>query len=793
MSSGIQTTLRGLLQRHGAILVPLIQRDYAQGRRDEEDVRTEFVESLASALMLPADDPALPLNLDFVYGSIEGPEPRTFQPLDGQQRLTTLFLLHWYCAWQDVAWADFENVFIREAHASRFTYQVRTSSAEFFDGLVCYRPSLRPVDVSAVSELITDQPWYFRSWRLDPTVQSILVMLDALHKRLIEHTGLFQRLLDLDAPAITFQLLDLENFGLSDDLYIKMNARGKPLTQFETFKARYEQDLAANFPDLRFNLDGQSFSAADYLSRRLDTVWADLFWSLRDSKSDSYDAALMNVIRAVALISRDPDSPSFISDVNSLRGTTPNFSDFHSKNWLDRRFTLTLVALLDAWSGVDGRLATMMRTATHFDERATFDRIVKMGGSLQYVTIVMFGAYASFLELCNGPVDTLGFEKWMRVVANLSINTAYNRPDDYRRSAAGLLALAPHAFGIEEFLAESDSEISGFSEPQIEEEKLKARLFIAQPSWRPLFDRAEGHPYFRGQIEFLLRFSGIVDADLESAPSSWSDLVHKGLQERFLHYLSVAEQMFSAQGLRPLEKSRWERALLSLGDYLMPLGRNLTFLINSASDSEGSWKRFLRGTSPQKRDLLRRLWECLRPHEPLEPQLDAIIAQAGGMEHWRAALVKFPEMIGYCEDRCIRFEADVVYLLKRTQLNGAHFELTSYEAFLRNSARLMHLASVELDYVPTFDSHHQPSLRIRCKVDGHSVSLFAFHWAKDIIVSIDFAVLQDLPTVTAFLESLDFKKLESNLRRSVGLGDFDQWLTDFNRALAERENAVGSH
>jgi len=29
-----------------------------------------------------------------------------------------------------------------------------------------------------------------------------------------------------------------------EDLYIKMNSRGKPLTAFENFKARFEQDIA---------------------------------------------------------------------------------------------------------------------------------------------------------------------------------------------------------------------------------------------------------------------------------------------------------------------------------------------------------------------------------------------------------------------------------------------------------------------------------------------------------------------------------------------------------------------
>src|ERR1700733_372330 len=96
-----QIIYKQLLERHGRIRIPMIQRDYAQGRASEAEVRDTFLDALKSALMLTADDPSLPLNLDFVYGSVEGQQETRFSPLDGQQRLTTLFFLHWYLAWND--------------------------------------------------------------------------------------------------------------------------------------------------------------------------------------------------------------------------------------------------------------------------------------------------------------------------------------------------------------------------------------------------------------------------------------------------------------------------------------------------------------------------------------------------------------------------------------------------------------------------------------------------------------------------------------------------------------------
>jgi uncharacterized protein with ParB-like and HNH nuclease domain len=76
--------------KNNLIEIPIIQRDYAQGRLGKENLRKSFLADLKKAL----DDNAK-MKLDFVYGSIENIK---LNPLDGQQRLTTLWLLHWYVA-----------------------------------------------------------------------------------------------------------------------------------------------------------------------------------------------------------------------------------------------------------------------------------------------------------------------------------------------------------------------------------------------------------------------------------------------------------------------------------------------------------------------------------------------------------------------------------------------------------------------------------------------------------------------------------------------------------------------
>ncbi|MEJ2457695.1 MAG: M3 family metallopeptidase [Novosphingobium sp.] len=48
------------------------------------------------------------------------------------------------------------------------------------------------MDADGLSAWIEDQPWFMYTWRLDPTIQSMLVMIDAIHQRFAD-AGLIDR------------------------------------------------------------------------------------------------------------------------------------------------------------------------------------------------------------------------------------------------------------------------------------------------------------------------------------------------------------------------------------------------------------------------------------------------------------------------------------------------------------------------------------------------------------------------------------------------------------------------
>ena len=236
------------------IEIPIIQRDYAQGRNNKkvERIRERFLDALFNAIVNKKE-----ITLDFVYGDISSNGVLT--PLDGQQRLTTLFLLHWYIAKKENIEKENYN-FLKN-----FSYAVRFSSRDFCRELVDYSPDFSNRYLSIE---IKDQPWYPYEWKNDPTIQSMLVMIDTIHHKFYDFSNLWDSL--VEKKLINFYFLPLNQMGLTDDLYIKMNSRGKPLTTFEHFKAEFEEIV-----------HNVSEELSKEINHKFDIEWTDMLFPYR--------------------------------------------------------------------------------------------------------------------------------------------------------------------------------------------------------------------------------------------------------------------------------------------------------------------------------------------------------------------------------------------------------------------------------------------------------------------------------------------------------------------------------
>ncbi len=252
MSSNMN--LQTLFALFDKIEIPIIQRDYAQGRKEGKAlrVRTEFISAIFEFLTNTSNTT---FHLDFIYGITKN---KKFVPLDGQQRLTTLFLLYWYIGKQDKI-SDISFL-------KKFTYETRISSREFSEFLI----DLEYDFTCEPSVFIADQNRYTLYWRNDPTIQSMLVMLDEIHKRFYQQFSLYEK---LDLIGFSFPSEEIE---FNQDIYIKMNSRGKELTPFENFKAYFEDKLSRI--DEKRTLE---------FSNKIDNEWCDLFWEYREDNDIS--------------------------------------------------------------------------------------------------------------------------------------------------------------------------------------------------------------------------------------------------------------------------------------------------------------------------------------------------------------------------------------------------------------------------------------------------------------------------------------------------------------------------
>lgn len=785
-----RTTFAQLIAARGQIQIPIIQRDYAQGRDEQKDVRNDFLSALHEALLWPPEDVRLPLDLDFVYGNNDA--AGAFQPLDGQQRLTTLFLLHWYLAWVDGKLDDFRARFIVDGR-SRFGYQVRPSSRDFVDEIAGFDPGpFKPE--SELPLLILDQQWYVRAWQFDQTVRSAVDMLGAMHVTFAHSSGLYNRLIDPERPAITFQLLDLKDFALTDELYIKMNARGKALTQFETFKARFEQHLRVNFVDLKLPQVGVE-PIDKFFAKRMDREWSDFFWSYRDKQTATFDAAVMNLLRVLIIVTRDPERGS-ITDVELaelLRGDVPNtFSAFNERGWLDLSFVTALVALLEFWRGPDD-LTTHLPEDSPFDVRETFDRIISDPSRLTFQDLAIFAGYVQFVVGALGNIDKCAFGEWMRVVFNLAASTEYNGSDDLRRSFSGLVDMRPGMAGINSFLLRSETSIGGFLGSQVREERIKAHLIGFGQGWPERISAAERHDYLKGQIGFLLLFAGFDLGEAKREPVPPQSAEAAGAIKAFDHYFACATRMLDDLKNGGDNGRAWELALLSVGDILLETGSN--WALPSFSEGQGrkgrrgSWKRLLQvaaADDPDERqgDVLKDLWDKLPNPASAQASLKIIIATKWDDQLWRRVLIDTPAIFQYCHERLIRFDDEGrIYPLKKSQMNGAHVELYTYATYsaLREAGGLKSLYMIYEDSKSTEDV---PFLALKCTIGGrlHEFQLMLHKANEQCELWLERPKSAAAPLVD-LLAKRGFSVARGYLIRTLGFEELQSGVRDLDAAL----------
>lgn len=233
--SGKNYSLKDLFSNNHKIIIPDLQRDYCWGKTNGESDGMNLVQSFVENLLTHYK---AGLNLGLLY-AYEAPA-RHVQLCDGQQRITTLFLLLGQLnkrtennALLDLVISEQER---NDDWEPYLQYSIRESSLYFLSDLTRYFFSS---ESKAKTSEISKQSWYFKDYDYDPSIQSMIAAMQIMEKILDSKKLSASEIEEIGhslAENLTFLYYDMGNRTNGEETFVVINTTGEPLSSSENLK-----------------------------------------------------------------------------------------------------------------------------------------------------------------------------------------------------------------------------------------------------------------------------------------------------------------------------------------------------------------------------------------------------------------------------------------------------------------------------------------------------------------------------------------------------------------------------
>lgn len=700
-----------LLKRY-TIRIPSIQREYTYGNTDQ--TTTEKREELLK-FIFDAITGAQPKSLDFIYGNIQG---AYLEPLDGQQRLTTLFLLYWLFTPPAT-----EMLYDTQNNQSKFFYATRPTTQAFCNAF-CQKDAQDLLAnwqrKEAFSDFLLKQNWFLYQWRQDPSVKSMLNMLNdmvTLKEKLPEGTK-------VTLENLTFYFLELKDIA-GDEIYIKMNARGKQLSDFDLYKSTLEEKIQQ-----AFETKNEKETFEEKWRKAVDGDWLQFFWQnygpINNKNLPEYPEFDAVEDKYLLLWKRLTDLYNLYENVTQEKNY--EFKEKEPQKYLERLYDdienlfykdtankMTDISeyLKDITFNFDQKdksLLELMIGKKHQkqnEKEREKERTTPIDLPIQVMFVGMLLFARKFHQnLHNQHPNTVeNFKQYMRVVRNISLNenkaanwTNKDIPDFYNELKE-LVEMFETEYKKNNLL-DFDTFLSTYKpnkqKANLDEEIWKANLrkndlkssSEVEQLWADLIRKAENHDYFRGQTLTLLTWSmpsGSIpetDSERQAAKTKFENYFNK-----FITILDSAENI----------RYSLYAALLSMKDYkqqIKPSNKYRLFNFygqNNKYDTsrDYSWKRALpkkdnqpaidvlkefidkwdreNQTRKQNKETLIDIKEYIRQTRQIMPDMEA----------WRKCLIICPEVLKYSANKLIGCRDGHWYLI-----SSRNFTQSSNEIYL---------------------------------------------------------------------------------------------------------------
>ena len=363
----------------------------------------------------------------------------------------------------------------------------------------------------------------------------MLIMLDAIHDRYNNQdcNELYKKL-----DNIQFYVKSLGYFNLSEELYIKMNARGLQLSPFENFKADLINFINNNeytpYKEVvpLYKKDSDDKVGFDFnFSVKLDAKWIDIFWKKGD---ENFDAAYMSffsrffackyIVSTKDIVSdremrQDKTIRQLYTDAESRNDTNEylGFQEFEGLLSKHPEYVMILDKVFDVFYEYDHKDAkrfiykSMLPSWEKKNPEDGDDFYRNLSSKMTHSKLILLGAVIEFIEAYD-IFDINVFKQWMRVVWNVVENTNIDSLTPVssliRKLSAVIRNTAIRSSGGLSFYAAlsqwKDDNNDERENRALLEEIEKAKRISENNDWLNMFIQAEEHPFFKGMVLFFL-------------------------------------------------------------------------------------------------------------------------------------------------------------------------------------------------------------------------------------------------------------------------------------------------
>ena len=332
------------------------------------------------------------------------------------------------------------------------------------------------------------------------------------------------RLTSEEAP-IAFYYQPLKDFGLSDDLYIKMNARGKQLTPFENFKADligYIEQQAKDEKNDKKEEWNDLLEVYKGIPILLDTDWMDIFWK---NKSENYQIdevyyTFLNRFFWNYYVGYSKETGSKIEQTSVYKylnkdnyATYESLENYTNNKGIPLELFEDLQKVLNNFGkySQDKLLKEVIPNAqweAPFFFIPQYDDKGGIVGVNQLQRIIFFAICKYFKE---GEGDENSLKRWMRVVWNLVSGEDVEGLPQIRSIDAVKIAIdyiatldshnIYNSLLYQNLITDKPNEFQQRWNEEIE----KAKKICEDTTWEEKIITAENYAFFRGSIRFLFR------------------------------------------------------------------------------------------------------------------------------------------------------------------------------------------------------------------------------------------------------------------------------------------------